>query len=299
MSFSVSPFLRTRDFTVTALVPSLQLLDQSVQIGSITPRFVDWSKKMHIDSYMFMQRIAQAWKHAGKTDQYMIYGSIDRFVFKWEMIPYQRCETCIGRAFQQLVVLWRTVFGGYPLTQDDILKQTRKYETMLAEAPEITEPSCEYIVSNDVFCQQAVIDRQWVITGKKVNVLFNHAPIGFGGERLHFLVVPKAHREAFVEVTEEEYYEAMELTGEIADHFMTSRQEVKNVYILNKTGRDTGQTVKHWHLHVIFSTSNVQDFWGKFTVAKNILFGSSPMDEEDFIAQVTTLRQELAVLKAK
>jgi diadenosine tetraphosphate (Ap4A) HIT family hydrolase len=59
--------------------------------------------------------------------------------------------------------------------------------------------------------------------------------------------------------------------GKLIDHFKIRRKTVKNVYLLNKTGIDAGQTVKHWHLHVIFSTNKAQDFWGGMTVIKNIL----------------------------
>ena len=59
-----------------------------------------------------MQRIARAWESSHFTHQYLIYGKVDSNAFNWEMVPYQKCRTFIGRAFQQLQVLWRIVFGG-------------------------------------------------------------------------------------------------------------------------------------------------------------------------------------------
>jgi diadenosine tetraphosphate (Ap4A) HIT family hydrolase len=174
--------------------------------------------------------------------------------------------------------------------------QLKKYELLLSKSPETVEPSDAPSKSNDSFCKDDTIERQWVITGRKVNVLFNYAPIGFGGERLHFLVVPKQHRETFTDVTQEEYCESLELTGKLIDHVTATRKAVKNVYLLNKTGIDAGQTVKHWHLHAIFSTNKAQDFWGKITVIKNILLGPSPMKREDLAKKVDELREELAIL---
>lgn len=284
------------DRSLLTIIPYKQLLDQSLQLVAPNKRFNDWSKQNHADSYLFMQRIAHAWKNSNFTNQYLIYGKIDSNSFNWEMVPYQKCRTCIGRAVQQLQVLWRTVFGGIVISKESSENQAKRYKVLL-ESPEITEPLNVSCKSNDSFCKDDTIERQWVITGKKVNVLFNYAPIGFGGERLHFLVVPKEHRETFTDVTQEEYCESLELTTKLVDHFTETRKNVKNVFLLNKTGVDAGQTVKHWHLHVIFSTNTSQVFWGKITIIKNILLGSSPMKKDDLAKKVGELRKELATLK--
>ena len=274
-------FFRNEDQSLLAIIPSRQLLDQSLHLVAPNKQFNGWSAQNHADSYLFMQRIAQTWKSSNFTDQYLIYSKIDSNLFNWEMVPYQKCRTCIGRAVQQLQVLWRTVFGGIKVSEESSKNQVKRYKVLLNESPETTGPSGILSRSNDSFCKDDTIERQWVVTGKKVNVLFNYAPIGFGGERLHFLVVPKEHRETFTDVTQEEYCESLELTTKLVDHITETRKSVKNVYLLNKTGVDAGQTVKHWHLHVIFSTNTAQDFWGKITVIKNILLGSSPMKKDD------------------
>jgi diadenosine tetraphosphate (Ap4A) HIT family hydrolase len=285
------------DQSLLAIIPSRQLLDQSLHLVAPKKQFDRWSAQNHEDSYLFMQRIAQTWKSSNFTDQYLIYGKIDSNLFNWEIVPYQKCRTCIGRAVQQLQVLWRTVFGGIEVSEGSSKNQVKRYEVLLNKSPETTYPSGIPSKSNDSFCKDDTIERQWVVTGKKVNVLFNYAPIGFGGERLHFLVVPKEHRETFTDVTQEEYCESLELTTKLVDHITETRKTVKNVYLLNKTGVDAGQTVKHWHLHVIFSTNTAQDFWGKITVIKNILLGSSPMKKDDLAKKVGELREELKALK--
>lgn len=286
--------LRSDDRSLLTFIPSEQLAPQSLQIIKPEKQFKEWSEQNHADSYSFMQRIAQTWKSDNVTDQYLIYGKIDENPFNWEVVPYQKCRTCIGRIIQQLQILWRIVFGGISVSAESRRKQ---YENFSLENSYETTPLESPKKSDDSFCKADTIDRQWVITGQKVNVLFNYAPIGFGGERLHFLVVPKEHREAFTDVTQEEYCESMELTTKLLDHFTENRKTIKNAYLLNKTGKDAGQTVKHWHLHVIFSTNAAQDFWGKLTVLKNILLGSSPMKKEDLAERVSQLREELTYLQ--
>ena len=287
-----------QDSSLLTGIPREQILDQSVQITAPNKKFKEWSEQDHRDSYNAMQRIAQTWKSQNITDQYLIYSKVDKEVFQWEMIPYQKCATVIGRIFQQVQVLWRTVFGGVTLSEEASQIALRKYEKMFETSPHVSLPQQVESRGNDAFCSSATNERQWVITGKKVNVLFNYAPIGVGGERLHFLVVPKEHRVSFTDVTEEEYSEALSLTSRLIDRISLSRQNIENIYLLNKTGIDAGQTVNHWHMHVIFSTNKAQDFWGKLTVLKNILFGSSPMKIAELTQRVEALRKELAPISA-
>lgn len=282
--------------SLTAFIPDRQLLPNSLQVMARVEPFGEWSNKDHVDSYHFMQRIADAWKNNHLTDQYLIYGKVNSSSFRWEMVPYEKCRTFIGRIVQQLQVLWRIVFGGIKIPEKAKQNKVLMYRDMLDDSSPGLERSSAASKAEDSFCKDDTIERQWVIKGKKVNVLFNHAPIGFGGERLHFLVVPKEHRETFTEVTEEEYCESMELTRSLVNHFSERRENIENVYLMNKTGRDAGQTVKHWHLHVIFSTNKSQDLWGKITVIKNILFGSSPMKKDQLATTVGRLRVELVKL---
>lgn len=267
------------DFLVAG-VPRQQLLKNSFIITAPDQKLCSWSRKDHSDSFSWMQRITQGWE----TDQFLIYGKVGSKPFTWEIVPYEKCRTFIGRAIQQLQVLWRSVFGGLEISEEEAIRQCERYRKFPEKTP---IPSAGK--GTDPFCKEETIERQWVITGEKVNVLFNYAPIGFGGERLHFLVVPKEHRESFTEVTEEEYLETMELTSRLISHLGSAR----TVYLLNKTGIDAGQTVKHWHLHVIFSSNPAQDFWGKMTVVRNILFGSSPMREDELQKKVAELRNLL------
>lgn len=280
-----------------ATAPKQQLLKNSVSVTNAENLFTDWTKQDHADSYQFMQKIARCWEAMKTRDQYLIYGKVNQGLFNWEMVPYARCRTIFGRVYQQLQVLWRTVFGGIQVSSKERTAQIDEHNSNLSKYKIEVNPSDAENLSDDNFCKEEVIDRQWVVTGQKVNVLFNYAPIGFGGEKLHFLVVPRQHREKFTDVTEEEYCESLDLTTKMINHFAEHRDFSTNVYLMHKTGKDAGQTVKHWHLQVIFSTNPSQDFWGKLTVLKNIFWGSSPMKPDALAKRVTELRTELAAIK--
>lgn len=285
--------LKTQDSSLLTLIPNKQLLSGSLQVSAPEKKFSELSSLDHENSYLFIQKIANVWKQSHFTDQYLLYAKVDEKPFHWEMVPYQKCRTFIGRAVQQIQVLWRTIFGGIEISKQEMQDQVQNFTHLLRTFPEISQSLDVPSQGSDSFCKTNTIDRQWVITGDKVNVLFNYAPIGFGGERLHFLVVPKNHRETFTDVTKDEYSESMTLTNRLIDHFTENRKTVENAYLLHKTGIDAGQTVKHWHLHVIFSMNKAQDIWGKFTVFKNILLGSSPMKKEDLALKVNSFREEL------
>ncbi|MBX9923832.1 MAG: HIT family protein [Rhabdochlamydiaceae bacterium] len=297
MNYLKNDLFASENSPLFTAIPDKQILDKSLQISVPGQKFRDWSKQNHADSYVVMQRIAQAWKKSNITDQYLIYGKADSHSFHWDMIPYQKCHTSIGRIVQQLQVLWRSTFGGIEVSENSLKNQLKEYQLLLSPSSEIIQSTENANKGNDSFCKDTTIERQWVVMGKRVHVLFNYAPIGFGGERLHFLVVPKNHREAFTDVTKEEYCESLAITSKIVDHFIKTRKNIKDVYFLNKTGVDAGQTVKHWHLHVIFSSNSAQNFWGRITFLKNILLGSAPMKKDSLAKRVGELRKELATLK--
>jgi len=275
-----------------SFIPERQLAQNSVQIGVPEKRFSDWSSKDHGESFDLMQKIVTAWKTAGITSQYMIYGKVESKDFFWEVVPYQKSHSFIDRALRQILVLWRVVFGGIRNDGANRKKQLENLDFLLRKSV-TTFPSESEIRGTDPFCKEDTIERQYVLTGKKVNVLFSYTPIGFGGERLHFLVMPKSHREGFSDLTKEEYVESMELTERLTEHFGKTRN-VDSVYLFNKTGEDAGQTVKHWHLHVVFCTNTAQDLFGKLTVLKNILFGSKPMGKKELTEKVHGFRAELS-----
>ena len=299
--------LSSADNSMVAVLPNAQLLDFSLGIKTSAEKaFVSWTPKDHSSSFRLMQSITLAWKNS-LTTQYLLYGKVNGAnPFSWEIVPYQACRTCFGRIIQQLRVLWRTVFGGVALegarksNQQAFYKECLQHSSGDDQRKHAVEKSSVENKSkaDDAFCNKAIIERQCVITGTKVNVLFNHAPIGFGGERLHFLIVPKEHRETFTDLTEEEYLESMKLTAQLQKKLSQSSKELLNAYLFLKTGIDAGQTVKHVHLHAIFTLNNKQDFWSKLTVVKNILFGSSPMNATDLTNRVADLKTELSGLRA-
>ena len=98
------------------------------------------------------------------------------------------------------------------------------------------------------------------------------------------MIVSKRHCFAFHLLTEEEYREAMELTQRLQErvqnHFKGEGRPIQKVYAYHKTGEDAGQSVPHWHMHVVMTQNGAQEWLGKLTVLRNILIGSFRLSAE-------------------
>jgi len=96
------------------------------------------------------------------------------------------------------------------------------------------------------FCNPAVLARQTFYEDDLVLALYTHKPI-FPG---HCLVIPKRHVERFEGLTDEEITEMgralKKVNSAVRQVFGTSPY-----ILLQKNGREVGQTVPHVHIHYI------------------------------------------------
>jgi histidine triad (HIT) family protein len=96
------------------------------------------------------------------------------------------------------------------------------------------------------FCDQTILDRQKFYEDDLVLALYTHRPV-FPG---HCLVIPKRHVERFELLTEDEITEIGQTLKKVNDAvvkvFGTSAY-----LILQKNGKEVGQSVPHLHFHYI------------------------------------------------
>ena len=81
----------------------------------------------------------------------------------------------------------------------------------------------------------------------------------------------------------------MELAQKLIDHF-----QGEEVHMLHKSGIDAGQTVPHWHLHLIITEGKADSRFGKLKMLKGMVMGTSPLKDHVLKERVTSFRQELA-----
>jgi diadenosine tetraphosphate (Ap4A) HIT family hydrolase len=286
---------------VQVVVPERPLAANSVAIESLQPLkgrpipLSSWNSEQNAEMYDMAQKIVKIWKDNHLADNYMIYGKEDTKSpksFQWEIVPYPSQGWAL---WNQLKVLWNIIFGASHIDSEGramVAKQYDKYKNDFA-APLVQEiqKTQELLVGNDPFCNPQIIEKQRIFEGKQVNVLYNYAPVTIGEGKLHFLLMPKNHHEKFSDLTKDEYLEISELRSKLLKHYQGLGYEV--AFVLNKTGAPAGQTVPHFHEHVILTASKMHELIGKLRVMKNMLFGSSKLPDDELKQKVASLKSEL------
>ncbi|MFI5343667.1 MAG: HIT family protein [Chlamydiales bacterium] len=292
--------------TMRIIVPDSPLTSGSVKIvpKSDHAHFSEWDKPNIEESQELIQRIVQVWKKNG-VKGYLVYGKESdqsKSIFSWEIVPYQECR---WRWWQQFKVLWRIIFGGSSLSQNEKIIQAKDFkkelESLSASQPEQIKAIDK--VGNDLFCKESTIARQQVFEGKTIRILYDHAPLAIGEGQPHFLLLPKRHRKHITDLTPEEYLESNELEQQLICHYKD--KGFHTAYLFEKNDFDenepfAGQSVFHRHRHLVFIASKTQDLFGKLMVLKRMSIGSSRLSEDELKKRVQSLRSELSkVLKVK
>jgi len=254
----------------TISLPESGLSEYAVYFDSksseITKPYVD-------ELYDGLQKIVDLWKEKNIATSYLVLGTEKWGKAAIQAAPFNEAKSWVYRAFQQLQVLYRFVFGDYLPTEDRAALFRRTYRDLTLEKTNV-EVSKIGRVSKCVFCENRVLDSQRVFEGKQVEVLYNYAPLGLGGERIHFLIVPKRHCKEFTELNKEEHKEAYLIANYVSEklklHYEKEGSKIQNVYTYHKSGLDAGQSGFHFHLHLVMTQNRADEFFGKLAVVRNI-----------------------------
>ncbi len=263
-----------QDFVIDRLshyemvVPEKSLAPRSLQVRAYKELYA------YDEMYKLLQKAATYW------DNFFIYTQVTAeqpSLDKWEFIPYTRDSYAWT---QQISVLWAVIQGASVQSPEQRKTTLEDYQGRISQ---ISSP--QKLSGTDAFCKPEVIERQRVISGKTVEVLFNYAPMG----EEHFLIVPKEHRTDFRELQEGEFVEALHWADKIVTHYV---HQGFTCYLYHKTGAIAGQTVPHWHLHVVIVKPE-KDLKEKLHVAWRMLVGARPLPPAELSEHVHKLQLEL------
>lgn len=236
--------------------PMAPLARGSLQIVSRSnhQRFVDWTTAQHGESYDLLGRIVHAWKERKKADEYLVYGKTrlsDRAeMFRWDVVPFPKARNSF---LERLQVMWRVSYGPKNLSPRDREKMREREHRLLGNlSSEIASSPLESppVKGEDPFCDPSIITKQCIYEGNMMRVLFDYSRYRFLGDDPHFLIIPKEHKAVFTELTKEEYQEALTLAQKIACYFADLSPSYV-IHLYHKNGHRAGQTVPHWHLHIL------------------------------------------------
>jgi diadenosine tetraphosphate (Ap4A) HIT family hydrolase len=235
-------------------VPACYYCDDALEIQNIGnhQRFCQWNAAEQAETYDLLQRIANTWNKSNYAHNYLAYGMTTPNLrcerFSWAVIPYP--DNGWNR-LKQIRVIWNVAFGS-PQNSDE--ERVAKANSIKEQTQYLSDPYMPDYGSGkpakDAFCDGKVIENQRVFEGKRINVFYDRAPERIVDENPHFLITPKRHAVKLTELTEDEYTESMETAQKIANYFQRDNPRC-TLHMLHKTGEAAGQTVPHWHLHVI------------------------------------------------
>lgn len=101
---------------------------------------------------------------------------------------------------------------------------------------------------NCVFCKivQGKEEGTFVLRKRNVSAFLDIHPLFEG----HTLVVPNKHFESIEDVTEEYLSEVMTV-AKMVSKLMLDNLKAEGINIMHSTGRPAGQTINHFHVHVL------------------------------------------------
>ena len=84
----------------------------------------------------------------------------------------------------------------------------------------------------------------------------------------HILAIPKKHVKNILDCDEETLYKLMAIVKKVSNH-LVNNCGYDGVNLLNASGKSAGQSVSHFHIHIIPRKNNdCVDAWHKFDGAK-------------------------------
>ncbi|MCI9319417.1 MAG: HIT family protein [Lachnospiraceae bacterium] len=106
----------------------------------------------------------------------------------------------------------------------------------------------EIIMSDCIFCKiaQGEIPSKTIYEDEKFRVILDLAPVTKG----HALILPKKHAINLFELSDETAAEAIVLAKKIAGK-MREKLKCDGLNLLQNNGETAGQTIHHFHIHVI------------------------------------------------
>ncbi len=280
---AIDPTVFSNEY-IEVSVPEQQPLHDSLIIQSSKDKnYTDWTDKEDRSLYKII-RIATG---ILEDPPFLVYGKEsfeNETPYTWLVVPFEKKSNIFSRYFQQLKAAWRLIVQPHKTSEDALTRQVDFFQNRFYEFQKIEpEPSIEK--SDDPFCNDKVIENQLLYEGKTVNVLYDYRPIG----PTHILIVPKAHRDNFRQLTEEEYLEAAKLSRFVVQK-LRETNEIHAVYHLHKTGSDAGQSVKHFHWHLIIADNSRDDLFNRLKFLWRMTFGSSPLSQNELQNRVEYYR---------
>ncbi len=232
--------------------------------------------------YTLMQKVSSFAEN--KKLPYLWYREPDKN--RWTMVPYYGNSHSLWdriKAYaRQFLVMGRVIWGEVRLSEKSRQTLLNTYQTI----KQFQIPNTQAITpQEDAFCKSTVIDSQKISEKIHMQLLYNYAPIGKEG--LHFLIVPKIHKETMSQLSKEEFIEMQEFVNDLKNHYKDY-----TCFEYHKAGRLAGQTVPHFHAHLVFIRQE-DTLMGKLSVFWRMIKTPTPLPKTLLAQRVQELKTSL------
>jgi|GEM_PF-2444459 len=226
-----------------------------------------------------MVRQAALW-HADGISSYLLYAKqTSKGINAWELIPF---SSSIFPFFQQMRIFYHVCWGTSPLSLEEQEAIADHYSL------EPTSPAPAGVPLDTPLSREKRREAQEVLVGTEADVWYNCKPIG--PSQAHFLVISKEKVQGADQLTPQTYVEVAALTHIVAQKMF--QEGFSELYILEKKGVEAGQSVPHFHRHLIFlrpdEVASAQ--WSFFFQMLGSPLWGSPLFDEQLHKNVTHYR---------
>ncbi len=277
------------------IISSIGHVGADAQEIAIEKNYTKWTQEEHEMTFNTLKAMTRQWQQSQSYRQYVVVGKYVRTEerFSWKIIPFTDATNPLKRFWKQVIVSWKVLFSkreqlAPKKMQDYTIESTQTPLQSREESAALLYQSATSSVSEiDPFCQQEIIEKQQIFSGDYNHVLCDIAPIGAD----HLLIVPKKHKTDFAQLSLEEYGEVTSLVKAV----IQAHPEYYGCYLLHKTGKDAGQSVPHWHMHVVMIEDKRGDLLTKLRFLKGMLpFGRPRLSDSALRIKVEKLKTRLS-----
>ena len=202
--------------------------------------FSEWSDEDHENAFDLLTSVAMHFEH------FVVVGSNGERGFSWHIMP-------VDGYLNQINVVRRMILGGFENpNQGQVRLSSQTF-------------SPTKLPSYNPFTDQKIIDRQQLAEGNSTHVLYNYAPL----IEPHLLLIPKEWRGDFRALEKPEFLEMCQMAS-----IAMTRMEGSS-YLFFKNGKPAGQSIPHFHFHLVAAPDEQAALFAKCKIIKNILIGSS------------------------
>ncbi|MCB1118095.1 MAG: HIT domain-containing protein [Chlamydiia bacterium] len=231
---------------------------EDLEITCSDRAFSEWTDEDLEQTFDLLLQVSNHFEH------FVVVGSHGDRGFRWHIMP-------VNGYLNQINVVRRMILGGF--------ENPNHGEPELTKNTFTPTPSPSY----NPFTDQQVIDRQHLAEGSVSRVLYNYAPL----IEPHLLFIPKQWRGDFRALDKSEFLEMCQMAS-IAMSRMSGTS-----YLFFKNGKPAGQSVPHFHFHLVSAPDERTALFAKCKIIKNILIGPSAMSAEALEVKRATYAQLL------